>query len=241
VHLGCCRASAERHAAAAGRKGAPRRIIGVHDDDAVRPQIVGELRLRLEVRVHRTVIVEMIARQVREDGDVERDAVGATLLQRVRRYFHRDATNADVGERAKQPLELDRPGGRESVSARHWLAVAAENHAERPDRRAARARLVEQVAQHVDCRCLAVRPRDAEDASGVGRAAKCGRGGQRGSTPSVANDERRQLGAGHVFDDGRAGTGRRGRVEIGVSVPLRPANGNKQRAGYDAAAVVSDV
>ena len=48
----------------------------------------------LAVGVHRAVVVEMIAREVGEQRDVERDAVDAALVEAVRRHFHRDARRA---------------------------------------------------------------------------------------------------------------------------------------------------
>ena len=46
--------------------------------------------LRLQVALHRPVVVEVVLGEVREDSEVEHDPVDAMLSQRVRRDLHRD-------------------------------------------------------------------------------------------------------------------------------------------------------
>jgi hypothetical protein len=59
-----------------------------------------ELRLGGAVVGHRDVIVEVIAREIREQRDVELDTVDAALIESVRRDFHRDGTRAFASEAA---------------------------------------------------------------------------------------------------------------------------------------------
>ncbi len=65
------------------------RVVGV-DDLRVQPGPREELRLRRAVGRHRAVIVEMVAREIGEQRDVEGDAVDAALIETVRRHLHRD-------------------------------------------------------------------------------------------------------------------------------------------------------
>ena len=81
---------------------AAERIVGV-DDGRAQSRPREQARLRCAVRCHRAVIIEMIARQVREQRDVERDAVDAALIEPVRRDFHRDGRRAFVAPARKQP------------------------------------------------------------------------------------------------------------------------------------------
>jgi hypothetical protein len=58
------------------------RVIGVdHSDFQLRPR--EELRLGCAVGGHRAVIIEMIARQIGEQGDIERHAADASLFDAV--------------------------------------------------------------------------------------------------------------------------------------------------------------
>ena len=63
------------------------RIVGVdHAEAQARPG--EELRFRRAVRGHRSVVIEMIARKVGEQRDVEGDAVDASLIEPVRGDLH---------------------------------------------------------------------------------------------------------------------------------------------------------
>ena len=72
---------------------AAERIVGV-DHAGLERRPGEEAGLGRGVRRHRPVIVEMIAREVREQRDVELDRVDAPLLEAVRRDFHRDGRGA---------------------------------------------------------------------------------------------------------------------------------------------------
>ena len=48
------------------------------------PQPSNSTRFALEIILHRAVVIEMVAREIGEDGNVKRDAKNALLLERVR-------------------------------------------------------------------------------------------------------------------------------------------------------------
>ena len=79
-----CGSSAPARRAAAASAGAVR-IVGVEDGDARRriEGAVEEKPLGGEVLLHRLVVVEVVAGEVGEDGDVEGDAAGAALVEGV--------------------------------------------------------------------------------------------------------------------------------------------------------------
>ena len=59
-----------------------------------------EARLGVEVRLGRAVIVEVVSRQVGEDGGVEGDALHAPLIERMGRHLHGHAPHAGVHQLA---------------------------------------------------------------------------------------------------------------------------------------------
>ena len=107
VHVGGARRP-EAHRARRPRQRLPRGIVGVDHGDAVRRELLDEQRLGREVRLHRAVIVEMIAREVREHRRLEREPFDASLMQRVRRRLHRHGAHAAIVQRAQHALQLDR-------------------------------------------------------------------------------------------------------------------------------------
>ena len=56
------------------------------------------------VLFHRAVIIEMVAREIGEHGNVELDAVDTVLIERVRRHFHGDVRRAGIAEFGEQSL-----------------------------------------------------------------------------------------------------------------------------------------
>ena len=64
--------------------------------------------LRVVVRLHRAVEVEVLVREVREDEHGEADAVETALDGCVRRRFHRARPVARVDHLTEQPLQVDR-------------------------------------------------------------------------------------------------------------------------------------
>src|SRR5207302_3350995 len=74
------RSETKREGNFASQPGNPFVVEVQHRRRSVRKQLAEELRLGFEVRVHRAVVVEMIARQVGECGSGE-DASGRALLR----------------------------------------------------------------------------------------------------------------------------------------------------------------
>ena len=137
---------------------AAERIVDV-DHRGVEPGPCEQALLGRAVGLHRAVVVEMIAREIGEHREIERDRVDAALVERVRGHFHRDVARAFVAERREQTLHRDRIRRR----ARAFDDVADEAGAERADRRHAMARVVQRLREQVHGRGLAVGAGDADD------------------------------------------------------------------------------
>jgi hypothetical protein len=87
------------------------------DDAAQRMARSEEHCLRLEVLLHRAVVVEVVVTEVGEDRDVEMDALDPCLDQRVARHLHGDRMTMAVGLLAvahtgQHPLHLGGLGRR---------------------------------------------------------------------------------------------------------------------------------
>ena len=84
----------------------------VEDRDARRRihGAVEEQTLGGEVLLHRPVVVEMIAREIGEDGDVEGDAGGAALVEAVARDFGDEFGGSAAGAFGHQFEEIARFG-----------------------------------------------------------------------------------------------------------------------------------
>ena len=87
------------------------RVVGKHD--SVTAALGKEQRrFRLEVLLHRSVMVEMIPAQVGECRDIEDDLVHSVLGQRMRRHLHCHGHPAVGYERCELALEIGRFGCR---------------------------------------------------------------------------------------------------------------------------------
>ena len=80
-----------------------------------------ELHLGLEVLLHRAVVVEMVLREVGEDGGGKRQAMSAMLIERVRRNFHRASAAAMSAHLREQGLDFE--ALRRGVRGRHMLTA----------------------------------------------------------------------------------------------------------------------
>jgi hypothetical protein len=78
-----CRVQSERHPAGACRQPLPGHVIEVHHLHPGLDQHAAELELGGEVRFHRSVIIQMIAREVGEYSGGEAQPVQTPLLQAV--------------------------------------------------------------------------------------------------------------------------------------------------------------
>jgi hypothetical protein len=79
--------------ARSGDQRASERIACV-DDGRAEAGPVHEPRLGCTVRGERAMVVEVIAGEIREQRDVECDAIDAALVETVRRHLHRDGSGA---------------------------------------------------------------------------------------------------------------------------------------------------
>src|SRR5205809_3480577 len=80
------------------------------------------------------MVVEVVARQVGEDGGAEHESLHPSLIEAVGGHLHRRAARATRDEGGERRLEVDRPGrGEVAGLARHGLA-----RAERGDRKSTR-------------------------------------------------------------------------------------------------------
>jgi len=137
---------AERHAAMAVRQPLPGGIVGVDDFEAGGREVAGELSLRLEVVLQRVMVVEVLARQVREDRRPEHQALHPPLVEAVRRDFHRGAARAARHQRRQRRLQVDRAGRRQIPGFARDRRAARVECAQRADR----AHRLER-RQHVAC------------------------------------------------------------------------------------------
>ena len=78
----------------------PLRCICVQHSGATTFQIIEQARFRLQIRVHCSVIVEVIPREIGKDRGVELDSVDSLLIKTVRRDFHRHCLDAAIDQLA---------------------------------------------------------------------------------------------------------------------------------------------
>jgi hypothetical protein len=132
-------------------------VVGVdHADAQSRPR--EQLRFRGAIGRHRGVIVEMIARQIREQGDVERDTVDPALVDAVRGHLHHcglRARRAVIGEHLLQQRGIGR-------RVRRRLERTDQSVAQRAQHRSAPSGGIEPGRNPVRARRLAVGAGDAD-------------------------------------------------------------------------------
>src|SRR4029077_4235488 len=122
----------------------------------------------LEIFLHRSMIVEMVAGEVGEHGDIELEAVNPPLVETVRRSLHRDRSYSPIGQLAQDPLQLHWARSREAASTRQYFSFTADEYPKRSDRRARSIALVEEVAHDRSRRRLSVGAGDAEQSQVAG-------------------------------------------------------------------------
>ena len=76
AHIGAGVRHAERHAARREQEAFHAAVVRIHDRDAVGASMRNQRCLRREIRLHRAVVVEMVAREIREYGGGELHALG---------------------------------------------------------------------------------------------------------------------------------------------------------------------
>ena len=129
------------------------RIVSVNDRKRRGAQALEQLLLRLGVALEVAVIVQVIARQVREDRGMEGHTRGALLLQRMRAHFHRHAITTQVAMARQQTLQRRRIRSRVRRRLKHTISQAMARSAQH---RCTLAGLVEQLPREVRDRGLAI-------------------------------------------------------------------------------------
>ena len=121
--------------------------------------------LGLEVGLHRAVIIDVIAAQVRKDRGVEGHAGDPRLLQRMRRDFDRGMFRAEIAETGEEFVQ------RETRRCRHGCVTTdvADARAERADVTAGHTEQFEAARCQPGDGRLAVRARHAGDPDGFTR------------------------------------------------------------------------
>lgn len=126
-------------------------VVDAHDGRGG-PRRLEEARLRLEVVLHRAVVVQVLAAEVRERRDVEADAVDAPLVERVAGHLE--------GDGAGPPLVARAVGHVAQRAVQVWGRWRRALPGERADRRRGVADRREDAVQEPGDRRLAVGARD---------------------------------------------------------------------------------
>ena len=201
-------------------------------------EIVEEAFLAVAVGGEGLVVVQVVVRQVGEDGDLEFQAGDPLLVHGVGTDLHEAVGAALVRHPGEQAVELDGVGG--GVGGLQPLAVDVVGDG--GDQAAAPAQVGEQVVEQRDGGRLAVGPGDAHQMQFAGRVVEPVVGGQRQGAAAVGyfhqGDAFHRFQAGRVVlvDDGR-GAGFDGFADEPVSVGFRAGDGDEQRTGAAGARV----
>ena len=219
---------------------------GVIDVDHRQPgirQVPHQLGLGCEIGVERLVIIEMVAREIREDGGAEHQPFHPPLIETVRGNFHRDAAGAALEQRREGGLQIDRTGRREIARLaldRRPRRIERAQRADRPHR----PKRTQHVPRQNDGRRLAVRAGHTDQLQSRRRLPIPGLGGDRGRTPTVPHQNLRNRGGdgrGLAQLDEHGGGAPRHRIgHERVTVEHRAAHGAEQHAGLEPARVGSE-
>jgi len=141
-----------------------RGVIDVHHG-ALAPLPCEQSSLRREVRVHRCVVIQMILREVREDGAREPDPSDAVLIEAVGRDLHRDRSHTFVPHLGEESLQVGRLGRGPQGRCR----TSTDPNARRPNDAGDQVRRSEHRLEHVRGRRLAVRAGHSDHRHPLGR------------------------------------------------------------------------
>ena len=158
--------------------------------------------LRLEVRLHVAVEVEVVLAQVREDEHGESHPVEPVQLRRVRRRLHRARPVARVEHLAERPLQVDRLRGRALDAA----PLSADARLDRAQQAGTAPGGGEDRVQEERRRRLAARAGDARHLEVLGRAPEELVGGHGHRRACVWNDDLRDGDRQRPLDDERHGS-----------------------------------
>ena len=193
--------------------------------------------LRLEVRLHVAVEVQMILAEIGEDERGEAHAVEPVQLRRMRRRLHRARAVARVEHLAEGPLQVDRLG-RRAHDAAPLAADARLHRAEQPWTAAGRGEDGEEQERR---RRLAARPGDAGHLELLRRPAEELVRRRRHRRARARDDELRHRQVERPLDDESHGAPlhrlRRELVTVGTSA----GNAEEQRSGRRGTGVVDEV
>ena len=165
-------------------------------------QVIEQLRLRGEVLLHRAVIVEMVAREIRERRDVEQHAFDAAAGRAsATTPPSRRAARPDRAASRNNRCSSIGPGVVSPPPPSHGAPSLPINTPSVPIDALRAVAIVEQMAQHVDGRRLAVRAGDADELQLARRPSVRRRAGDRRRATAVVHDERRQRRARRILDD----------------------------------------
>ena len=149
----------------------PPSVVVADIDDRERPRLdEEEPPLRLEVRLHVAVEIEVVLAEIREHEHREAHTVEPMQDGRVRRRLHRARPVADVEHLAEQPLQVDRLRSRPHDAA----ALAADAGLHRPQQPRPTSGSGEDRKEEMTRRRLAARPRHTHDLQLSGRLAEEG-------------------------------------------------------------------
>ena len=193
--------------------------------------------LRLEVLLHVAVEVEVVLAQVRERERVEADTVEAAIVRAVGRGLEDDGLVPGVDHLPEQPLQVDRLRGR----VRRGPPDAADDPLDGSDHRGRPPVRLEDRAEQMGGRRLAVRPGDPGHGQPLGRDAEEHVGGDRHRRTRGLDDELRHRDVDRALDDERDGTGRDGVRRQVVPVGTGPGHAEEERVVAHAAGVVREV
>ena len=217
------------------------RISEIDDRLPLRLEQTEEARFRLEVLVQVLVEVEMLVREVQEEGDVEGATREPVEDERVRRALERRGRPAVLDEVPEHELELRGLGRR--VRRRHGRRVAARPAVD--DRSEESAPFVPRREQAVDEECrrrLPARPRDADGDEALARAPREERRHEARGAARILDGE---VGHAENFRSGRKsqrghGAARDGVRDEAAAVRLEPRKRGEERARRRGPRVVRD-
>ncbi len=205
--------------------------IVIHADDRRRGsrQRVEQDCLRRKVLLHGGMVVEMVAREIREDRHREVDAQYAPLRQGMRGDFHHRARAPDRHHLAEHLLKGDRVG----CGALGRNRAIADLIGDRTDQPRRPARMPQDIANHRRRCRLAVGPRDADHGQVTGRPLLHVAGQHRQGAARVRHTDVAHVGVRRrgMFRNHCHGPTRDGLVRVCPTIFTCPGNRHERRTG----------
>ena len=137
-----------------------RGVVDIHDCGGVwREEFREELLLGIEVRLHRTVVVQMVAGEIRERGGGEERASRTLLVKCRAGTLHHDIFDAVGGEPGEELLQFE--GGRRRAVGVEFLTISEVVH-DRADHPRPEASSTQQIPCQKRCGRLSAGARDSD-------------------------------------------------------------------------------